>query len=323
MSGPSDRIQNSQKTSPQALPLLLNARLVMVTGKGGAGKTTLAASLALRAAMEGRRVLLADAGDADGLSGLLGSPARSPRPVWAAPGVRTLWLDAKAELTEFLASRIRGRLVTEKIAKSRLFGQLFQTIFGLEPLMKMARIWRLVKGSAGLGDPYDLVVVDAPATGHGLGFLQVAKKAADMVKTGGLAEKIRQIHQMLLDKDITRLAVAVVPENPGINEAAGFCRDVRQNPGMEVTAFFANQMIPKTFTGPEEEQILALVKSKSAGPMQIPAQASARLILMRAAQAACLEELVCRTGVPVVELPFLFTHDLTLEQIKILAGELG
>jgi len=155
---------------------LLERRLIIVTGKGGTGKTTVAAALADAARRRGQRVLLAETAPLEAAARLfephpapLGYTGRSLR-----PGLHAMRIDPHEALAEYLGLQIGFRALTERLLRTQTFQQLLEAAPGWRELIILGKIWHLEQKREANGRPtWDLVVVDAPATGHGLTFLDV------------------------------------------------------------------------------------------------------------------------------------------------------
>src|SRR5215208_380650 len=135
---------------------LMDKRLVLVTGKGGVGKTTVAAALGLAAARQGKRVVLCEATGQNRTAGL-------------DPELTTVSVDAERAKQEWLQYQLKSRTLAGVLGGSGLFQYLTAAAPGLTELVTMGKIWDLAQLERRTeGAVYDLAIVDAPATGHGL-----------------------------------------------------------------------------------------------------------------------------------------------------------
>ena len=164
-----------------ALRDLLDFRLVVVTGKGGAGKTVVCCELAEAARLAGRRVLLAETAATESVARLfetdpsaLGYGGRELR-----PGLFALRIDPHDALADYARVQIGLRALTDRVLKMTTFQQLLKAAPGWRELIILGKIWHLEQKTDASGRPlYDLLIVDAPSTGHGLTFLDVPRVMA-------------------------------------------------------------------------------------------------------------------------------------------------
>jgi anion-transporting ArsA/GET3 family ATPase len=185
---------------------LARRRLIVVTGKGGVGKTTVTAALghALRAA--GRRVLLLESDPREALHRLCGTPPSDGATVEVTEGLWHLSLRPRDEIEALVRSRIRVPLVAGAVAASPVFRHFVDAAPGLKELAVLGHALRLIDGATGPG--VDAVVLDAPATGHGLALLTAPRLTADVLGRSPVAGLAREIAALV--DDATRAGVVAV-----------------------------------------------------------------------------------------------------------------
>ncbi len=168
------------------LDSLLARRLVVLTGKGGVGKSVVGAALALAARGRGKRVLLVEIAAPLEAARRLGGPASRGRETEVLPGLFTLNLDPQAVMDEYVRHMVKLELVARRVLASPIYHRFFAAAPGLKELMVLGKIMVLEEARKRLSrEPlWDLVVVDAPATGHGLAYLKVPLAASLAVPVG-------------------------------------------------------------------------------------------------------------------------------------------
>jgi anion-transporting ArsA/GET3 family ATPase len=197
------------------LPGLLDHRLVVVTGKGGTGKTAVAAMLAEAARRAGRRVLLAETAPIESIAALF---ERDPRPLGyegreLRSGLHAVRIDPHAALAEYLGLQIGMRGLTERVVQTETFQQLLEAAPGWRELIILGKVWHFEQQRDASGRPsWDLVVVDAPATGHGLTFLDVPRVVQQAVRAGPLHRHSSWVEALVHDRSRTLLLPVTLPE---------------------------------------------------------------------------------------------------------------
>ncbi|MEZ4216302.1 MAG: ArsA-related P-loop ATPase [Myxococcota bacterium] len=303
---------------PDPLPPLLDARLVIVTGKGGTGKTTVAAALALAAARAGRRVLLAEVGRDEQAAALVrpgvGPVGYAGREV--APGLRAMRLDPFDALADYLGLQL-GSFVAERVVRNRAFQQLMGATPGWRELIALGAIWHFERGRERDGRPtVDLIVVDAPATGHGLTFLDVPHVVASAVRTGPLRRNAAEVERLLADPRRTRLLPVALAEELPVRETAELVGRLRSERQIAVDRIVVNAVearpLPASLESlPDALDALAASEAgaRAGAPSAPPPGVLARCIRHRVARRALHERQLAMLGelvqLPVVVLPFL------------------
>lgn len=189
---------------------LLDARLVLVTGKGGTGKTTYAAALALLAAVKGRRVLLAEIdSQRPALSPVFGiEPGFEAQEVREGLHISNLVWDGS--LRSFLTGLVPSRRVVRLLLANRMVSRFLDFTPGSQEIVTLSA----------LGDQvgqYDLVVADLPASGHAFSLLDITRSALGLFRSGPVRTRAQEL-RALLGSETTRLALMALPEEMVVNE---------------------------------------------------------------------------------------------------------
>ncbi len=303
---------------------LFDKRVVFVAGKGGTGKTTLTCALALAAAESGKKVLAVETRGNDALAPLFGKGKLADKP---SPLRENIWgarVNPKRVIEEYVQKYVTVPFVAQQITGSRVFDHLASATPGLKEVMTLAEIWRFEKKK----DPdterslFDLILVDSPATGHGLSLLRVPTTLISMLQTGPIAEQTRWVSEMLRDPERTGILVATLPEELPVNEALEFCRKAENDLDMRVEAVVANMVYPVIFNPDEISVIEGLAASENGGARASMIEAAKRQINRRKVQESHLERLLNEGEHPVVRIPYYYTNNLDGEQIGDIAKRL-
>jgi len=229
---------------------LLDRRLVIVTGKGGTGKTTVSAALAVAGARAGRRVLVAEMAADEQLVRLLapGTPPVGYAGRELQPGVVAQRIDPFEALAEYLVLQIGVRPLVETVLNNRGFRQLMSASPGWRELITLGKVWHLEQMREADGRPrFDLLIIDAPATGHGMTFLDVPRVVVSAVRAGPLHHHTERVEALLTDPDRTVLLPVSTAEELPARETAELVARVRGDLGIAVDRVVINAVADPPF----------------------------------------------------------------------------
>ncbi len=311
---------------------LLDRRLLFVTGKGGVGKSTAAAALALLSALRGRRTL---ACEVDAKGDLADFYETSPPRFVPHKVASNLWLmamDTEASLREYLHLQLRLPTVAPLGALARAFDFVATAAPGVREILTVGKIgWEVRERH------YDLVVVDAPATGHIVGQLTAPQAINDLVRVGQVREQTGWLADLLADPATTGLVVVTTPEEMPVNETIELVQKVRSETRIDVAAIVVNRVLPELFSGDDEAIFERLsepalsdrLADAARGPVGPVLDAARLAVTLRRTRAGHLDHL--RTSLdpsfPLLYVPYLFTrgHGLrtTGQVAEALSAELG
>lgn len=300
---------------------LLAKDLVVVTGKGGVGKTTVAAALGLAAARRGQRVVVAEVAARDELAQALAGEGSAPfveREV--APGLHHVSVDPQHAMEEYLVDQLPSRGLAEVLVRSRLFTYLAAATPGLRELLTMGKVWELAQPARRTPGalPYDLVVLDAPATGHGLALLEAPRTFSDAARVGPVNRQGRTIHEMLTDRTRTGVVAVAAPEELAVNEALFLREALRERLGLPLDHVVLNGVLPDRLTGAEA----AALEGAPDGRAVRLARHQHRRARAQRSQGARLRRAL-DGEVALTSLPFLFRRALGADDLQRLAGRLA
>jgi anion-transporting ArsA/GET3 family ATPase len=312
---------------------LLDRRLLFVTGKGGVGKTTVAAALGLLAAREGKRTLVCEVDAKGNLADFyeIARPGFAPREV--QPGLHVMAMDTEESLKEYLSLQLKLPLVARIGPLARTFDFLANAAPGVKEILTVGKLGWEVREKH-----YDLVVVDAPATGHIVGQLRAPQAINELVKVGLVRDQTGWLMDILGDPDQTGVVITASPEEMPVVESLELIDRLRAETNVDVAAIVVNRVLPELFGRNEEEVFERLREPAMAGALSAavgggsvePVLDAARLaVTLRRTRAAHLARL--REGVdptlPILYVPELFAraHGLraTNQVAEALGAELG
>jgi anion-transporting ArsA/GET3 family ATPase len=290
------------------MPSLLDKRLVLVTGKGGVGKTTVAAALGLIAARRGKRVVLCEVAEQTRLTQLVRD-------------LTTVSVDPEQAKREWLQYQLKSRTLAGVLGGSAMFQYLTAAAPGLTELVTIGKVWDLAQLEPRTGGPaFDLAIVDAPATGHGLALLRAPSSYANIARVGPVGRHAQKIDAFLRDPAQTGVLTVALPEEMPVNETVEFERALRRELDMAIDAIVVNALHPSRFK-PEEARRL---EEASGGGALARAAVDAALSEHRRARGEHLQARRLRraASAPVVTLPRVFEPELGREDLERLSVEL-
>jgi anion-transporting ArsA/GET3 family ATPase len=290
---------------------LLAKPLLVVTGKGGVGKSTVAAALGMAAAARGLRTIVAEVAARDDVSRALAAHDGRTAPTFVerdlGEGLHHISIDPESALEEYVKDQL-PRGVSDLLAASRMFAYLVAATPGLRELLTVGKVWELAQPDRRTpgAHPYDLVILDAPATGHGVAVLTAPGTFAAAARMGPVARQGGKIHEMLVDPQQTGIVAVATAEEMPVNETLTLRAALRAELGQDFAAAVVNGVLPTRFRGAEARALAAAPAPRS-----------------RAVRAACAEAARARANraqvtrlrrglgadVEVRTLPYLFEHE--------------
>lgn len=308
MLAPAPDRTGSRPDSPSQ-PLLMQSlegrRFLFVTGKGGAGKTSVSAALALALASRGQRVLVTTSGARDTLSAMLGAGelTTSIRPL-----AQNLWgvrLEASVAMREYGAMVLHTTKLVNALFDNKYVEGLFSGAPGLKEWALLGKAWyhsteRLPNKQL----RFDVVVFDAPATGHGLDMLRVPQVILSAAPEGRLRNDAERALNALKDPTQSGVVVVSLPEEMPTNETLELVSALDQELGLPVAEIVLNSTVEQLFSDAEGRHLEPLATYEGRDPGEAALGAAARRALTERAQRHSLERLSA-TGVQVRCLPRL------------------
>jgi anion-transporting ArsA/GET3 family ATPase len=300
---------------------LLDRRLVFVTGKGGVGKSTVAIALGMLAARRGQRTIVAELSSQERVQRAFHQQGERFEEIELAPGLFTISIDSQLAMEEYL--RVKTGSVGQMLGSSRLFHAFAMATPGMRELLSMGKVWELAqleRRTSGAA-PYDFVVVDAPATGHGVGILRTPKTFADIALAGPIARQAARIADSIANREFTGVVAVATPEEMAVNETIAL-RDALARDEMALDLAVVNALYRERFDAAEVAELdVALPRTRS--PL---IRSALKAALSEHARAASQREQRGRLGeeldTPIVDLPYVFAEQLGVAELGLLANDL-
>ena len=245
---------------------LFNKRVLIMTGKGGVGKTTLCAALAFAARDRGLKVCLIEVGQSPNLRYIFEKPIPLYKEVDVDEGITALTLDPYLALQEYVEKQLKLKKLAGWFLNNQVMQYLTQAAPGWRELITVGKIWHIETQAVGYKKrpKYDMVIVDAPATGHGISFLRVPAVILDVLKFGPVRYQTFEVQKMLLDPDRTMLNVVTLPEEMPVNEAVDLHKIARETLQIPTGFTFVNSVYPPLFDATDQKMYAKLLKDEKA-----------------------------------------------------------
>ena len=287
---------------------MLDRRLLFVTGKGGVGKTTVAAALGLLGARSGRRTLVCEVDAKGNLADFfeVGPTAFKAREV--QPSLWAMSMNTEESLKEYLSLQLRLPLLSRIGPLARTFDFIATAAPGVREILTVGKVaWEVRE------DHYDLVVVDAPASGHIVGQLRAPQAINELLSVGLVREQTGWMIDLLSDRATTGVVIVASPEEMPVTESLELI-DRLVDTDVGVAGIVVNRVLPELFARGEEAVFESLpveaLTDATGGPAGLVLDAARLAVTLRRTRAEHLDRL--RAGVdpslPILYVPELFTR---------------
>lgn len=219
---------------------MLDCKLIIVSGKGGVGKSAVAAAWALQAQRAGKRVLLAAMMEPTGAAIHLGADRLGYDPMTLDSGVEAMVVERASALEEYLRVQMRVPSSAPTRALSRAMQVLVDTAPGVREVISMGKpIFDTWQGR------YDLVIVDAPPLGQLMSYLRAPAVVAGLVPTGAIKVQAGRMADVLADADQSALILVTTPGELPVRETQQALEELGAERLVAVGAVIANRVVPE------------------------------------------------------------------------------
>ena len=299
---------------------LLDRQMLFVTGKGGVGKTVVAAALALACERSGRRTIVCEVGGQSRIPALLGAEAGVPgEEVRIGDGLFATTIEPYKVMEEWIGRILGSQRLTGLLMRSNFFRAFAEAAPGGMELGTTVKTWELAQAKRWdkKRRGYDTVIVDGPAMGHALGMLRTPKTFADIARVGPIASQSERVREWLGDPKQTAYVAVALPAELPVSETIDLGGRLRRAIGRRLETVVANGVLPDRFT---EEEVAAVTRL---APESDVARAVHGADVRAGNQHEHLARLTEEVKAPVIELPFLFAPRLDRSHVEELADHLA
>lgn len=300
---------------------LFDKSLVLVTGKGGVGKSTVAAALGRAAVAAGHRTMVCEVSSQARMATLLGGSgaAGGAEERELEPGLWTVTIDPDDALKAWLANQLGSRPLVNILTRSNLFSYFVAAAPGARELVTMTRVWEMAQTKRWdkRSERYDVVIADLPASGHALGMMRAPKTFLDIARIGPIASQAGQVAQSLADPAQAAIVAVTLPGELPVSETLELEGKTTAALERGLDLIVANDVFPKRWSAADAGALVdgGKVESRVAG-------AASREAARTAVQQRQLRRLRAGATVPVVSLGHLTVPSLGPPEIADLAEQL-
>jgi anion-transporting ArsA/GET3 family ATPase len=303
-----------------ALPLGLRPRTVFVTGKGGVGKSTVSAALALAWRDAGARTLLVEIEGQASAAAMLSNRKIGYEATPLGEHLAALRISLLDALREYARVRLKVKLVADRLVSNPVIDQFTQAAPGFRELLVLGKLWQLTTDVDERGRPrWDAIIVDSPATGHGLGLLSMAGVIARMFPVGPIAAQAKAVDAFVKDPKRVGVVLVSLGEELPVTETIEL-RDTLCEREIHVAAAVLNGLLVDRFSDADAKLASQLATKSGLDPAIRQALDTVAWEHMRCSdQAEERARLDASLDVPSGLLPYMFAPQLDRDHLASLA----
>lgn len=286
-------------------PSLLDRRFVLVTGKGGVGKSTVTAVLAVLSARFGRRTLVCELNTHERIAPMLGHAPVGGRVTELEPNLSAVNISPTEAIQEYGLMKLRARALYRLVFDNPLVQSLVKFVPGMNDLVMLGKAFNHERERDDAGRPtWDRIIIDAPATGHGITFLRLPRIIRDAVPAGNMHREAAEMWALLTDPARTAVHLVALPEELPVQETRELYQRLSREMEVPIGALVVNMMPQPALEGAGAADLEAL-SDAPADPALATLCAASRIRQIRAGIADGYRAELSRMGLPLVELPLL------------------
>jgi anion-transporting ArsA/GET3 family ATPase len=305
---------------------LLDRRLILVVGKGGVGRSTVAAALAARSAAAGRQTLLFEANANDRWGEMFGAKEVDAEIRRLENNLYAVNTNPEAALEEYGLMVLRFRRVYNMVFENRLVKGFIHAVPGMEDYSVLGKVWYHTTETRRGRPVWDTTIFDMPASGHSLSMLRIPRVILDAVPEGPLTRDARSLSDLLHDRDRTAVVLVTLAEEMPVNEATELTERLDSELGIAVDRLVVNQVVPDRFPpGSTNRAVLDALGEATPGDPELAAIAAhaAATAARRDLQRVYIDRLAAAIDAPRIELPALFVDSIGRAELDELGEKLA
>lgn len=303
---------------------LFSKRLLFILGKGGVGKSTIAAALALLSNQRGKKTLLAELDTEESISFLFGLPRiEKANKKELYRGIYGLNVDGKASLDEYLSIILKPHSLRQLIIKSKIYNYFVSAAPGLKELMAVGKLWYEEQlQEEGIGNPlWDLIIVDTPATGHALQYLRMPKAAYDSFATGLVHREAKRVLDLITDPEKTLVNIVTTAEEMPVNETLDLVDKICKKTSLPLGYIFINKIFTPPWSG-EKPGLFDHHNSLENALLRSIWHVAEVMMERWERNEVYIDKLESNLAGPFIRIPYIFSEEITMKELLIITKEL-
>ena len=298
----------------------IDKRVIIVTGKGGTGKTSVAAAIGLWAARAGKRTLLVECNGTQHIGPLFRRPGGAYEPAPLHPNLSAMTITSEEAIEDYVVQQIKVRALYKMVFRNRIMGPFMDAVPGLHDAVHLGKVFDLTLLKDDKKEAvWDLIVVDAPATGHGLNLLAAPGSMMELTLKGPIFDGVKLVHDLIGDPDQTGIILTCLPEALPVNETVQLY-DALEHHQPQVLACILNQVIDISLPSPTDwEAASPLLMSQPNTGIQEAARWTQRWMDRLHQQSEAQVTLTEKLCIPILTLPMLMEYSLGFSELQTLS----
>ena len=303
---------------------LYDRRMVLFSGKGGVGKTTLDSAFALSCARKGQRTLLIELNVKDRLNAIFGSVEVGPEIVEIEQNLFAVNISPRVAMEEYGLMKLRVKVVYKAVFENRVVQSFLRVVPGLNDLLMLGKShFHAMEVDSSGKFIWDKIVIDAPATGHGIFFLKIPSVITSILESGPMFSDAKKIEEFLRDPKMTAINLVTLPEEMPVNETLELRQTLVDELKMPIGMIVANSVYEPVFDEQELQWVLDADPDKFEDTQTQGFVDAAKFRAQRVEmQAEYLERLENTLSEPFVRVPYYFTERFDFQTIAKIADEI-
>lgn len=310
---------------------LFDNRVLIVLGKGGVGKSVVAGAIGLHATTSGRKALIAEMNGQETQAAIWSRPHVGYEGGPLSDRLDAVSITPSGAVEEYLVRALKFRALYDLVFRNRYIEPLMNGILGLSDLCSIGKVmdleWHRTSGAFGpdAEGPYrhDLIVVDAPATGHGLAMLRAPQAMMDITRVGPLFQNSKLIRDLICAEDKCSVVLVTLPEELPVMETLETAAVLREQLHIQVAGVIVNAMPPEDGDwNPALWDELQQLTAASGGHARAAVDTRLRVQRRRERAEHLVEHLQQKLAVPILEFPELNDHPIGPQSLLQLSARL-